>query len=241
MHTTAQRRPRLFAAIAASGLALGLTLLVAGPAAAAPSTTLTLSATPAAEVGGDFDVTVGLSDVVDVFGYAITLSFDPAVVGYTPDTVTGGPTGGFDSVQVGNGTVTLVHSRLGTSPVLAGTLPANLLDFVTVGPGDATITATVSLVGADGATSLPVSAAPVTAGVIAAPVPPVTSPAPGTPGTSPADTGANPAVAATSAPRDGSLALTGFDGQLLLAFAVFGAAAIVVGFVVVRRRTAVKR
>jgi len=87
-----------------------------------------------------------------------------------------------------------------------------------------------------GATTVIADTAPESVTIAALPVvtPPVTDPSP---------TSTPAAIAPSSAPRnaDGSLALTGFDGGLLLAFAVFGAAAIAVGVVVVRRRTAATR
>ena len=237
MHTPAQRRPRLFAAIAASGLALGLTLLAAGPAAAAPTAAdVTLEVTPAVEIGETVDVSTVLVGTTDVYSYAVTYAFDPALLSYEADSASTGPAGGFDSVSTGAGTVTVLHTRLGTSPALTGDLPVSL-SFDTIGSGVAAISVSVTLVDSAGATTVISDTALESVAIAALPVvtPPVVSDP--SPSTSPA------AVAPSNAPRnpDGSLALTGFDGTLLLTFALVGTAAIAAGVIVVRRRTAVKR
>ena len=237
MHQLVSRRPRLGTVIVAGGLALGLSLLGAGSAIAAPSaTSVTLTATPAVEVGQPIDVSVGLKAAVDVYSYAITLDFDPKLLDYVDDSATAGPSGGFDSVEEGEGTVTIVHTRLGTSPALAGDLPVTLA-FSTIGSGDATITASVSLVDTLGATTTLTDVATAPVAIAALPVEPEPS---AEPSTNPSTDTPQPTstAAATVVKDDGSLAVTGFSIGALVVFAIL---AIGVGFLVVRRRTASAR
>jgi hypothetical protein len=234
MHTPVQRRPRLRSALAAGGLALGLTLLSAGSASAAPVVeNVTLAATPAVEIGETVDVSTVLVATTDVYSYSVTFAFDPALLAYEAGSATTGPAGGFDTVTLGAGTVTVLHSRLGTSPALAGDLPVALA-FDTIGSGDATITESVTLVDTVGGTTVVDDAATAEVAIAALPVvvPPVTPPVVTAP--------APAAIVPSNAPRnaDGSLALTGFDGGALIAFAAVGLAAIGAGAVVVRRKTA---
>lgn len=242
MHTTAQRRPRLRSAIAAGGLALGLTLLAAGPASAAPVVDeVTLAATPEVEIGETVDVSSVLVGATDVYSYAVTFAFDPELLAYVEDSATTGPAGGFDTVELGDGTVTVLHSRLGTSPALTGDLPV-ALTFDTIGDGDATITESVTLVDTVGGTTVLADAATSTTAIAALPVvvvPPVDPPV-----DPPATAEPTPAAAVPSATPlnpDGSLALTGFDSGILIAVGALGLAAIAAGAVVVRRRTAANR
>jgi hypothetical protein len=237
MHQLLSRRPRLGTAVAAGGLALGLSLLGAASATAAPSTTsVALTATPAVEVGQPIDVGVDLKGAVDVYSYAITLDFDPELLDYVEDSATEGPAGGFDTVEEGEGTVTIVHSRLGTSPALAGDLPVTLA-FSTIGSGEATITASVSLVDTAGATTAIADAASAAVAIAALPEPPEPSTEPST---NPATDTPQPTATAAAAVEkdDGSLAVTGFSIGALIVFAIL---AIGVGFLVVRRRAASAR
>lgn len=240
MHHLAPRRSRMRLALAAAALAVGFTMVGAGPALAASDPTLTITTTGGAEVGDSVDVAVAVVDAYDVYGYAITLSYDPAIFAYTVDSASAGPAGGFDSVVPGDGTVTLVHTRLGTSPVLApGTLPATL-SFTTIGSGTGAITASVSLVGASGAAGvavLPVASDPIVVAAIPVPEPTATA----TPTATPTPSGsATPSPSATTA-ATGSLASTGVDGGILLAVALAGGLAIALGVIAYRRRAASAR
>jgi hypothetical protein len=237
MHQLVSRRPRLGTVVVAGGLALGLSLLGAGSAVAAPSTTsVTLTATPTVEVGKPIDVSVGLKGAVDVYSYAITLAFDPKLLDYVDDSATKGPTGGFDTVEEGEGTVTIVHTRLGTSPALAGDLPVTLA-FSTIASGDTSITASVSLVDTRGSTTTLSDVATAPVAIDAIPLPPEPS---ATPSSTPSTDTPQPTAtgAASGAKDDGSLAVTGFSIGALVVFATL---AIGVGFLVVRRRTASTR
>jgi len=241
MHQHSLRSPRLRLALLAGGLALGLSVIPAGAAQAAPTTTITT--TPAVEIGQPVDVTLNVADVSDVYSYAITFSFDPALFDYDADSATDGPAGGYNTVVEGPGTVTLVYSRLGTSPALAVapaapiSLPA-ALSFTTVGVGSGSITASISIVGTGGVAAAPIADV-VTAPVAVAALPVVTptpTPTP-TPTVAPAaDSTPTPVASAT-----GNLAFTGFDGGLLLILAGGGLVVIGAGVLVVRRRIASAR
>ncbi|WP_066042040.1 cohesin domain-containing protein [Herbiconiux solani] len=239
MHENPTRRRRIRAAALAGGLALGLSFLGAQAAVAAPAPVpVDLDVTPAVTVGAPVDVTIGLAGTADVFAYQIELDFDPALLAYQADTETG-PAGGYLSAVTGDGKVTLLQTRLGTSPALSGDLAASV-KLTTLAAGDATVTAHVTLVDGSGAGTV-IPATPAAAiDIAAAPTvppttPPTTSPT-ATPSPTPSDAPTATATPAAVASSDsGSLALTGFGVGGLIVFAV---AALAVGLVVVLRRRA---
>jgi hypothetical protein len=253
MHHLAPRPSRLRMALTATALAVGFTIAGAGSALAASAPAPVPTAPPAlslttsggTEVGQPVDVALTVTDTTEVFGYAITLTYDPAIFDYADDSASAGPAGGFDTVVPGDGTVTLVHTRLGTSPELAGDLSA-ALSFDTIGSGTSTITASVSLVDSTGAATvpvLPVVSEPlvITAVPVPLPVPsdtasPTASPVPSA---VPSDS-STPVPAAATEPT-GILALTGVAGGALLPIAAASLLAIALGVVVYRRRTASAR
>jgi hypothetical protein len=242
LHLTS-RRSRLVSAVAAGGLALGLAVSAAAPASAAPTAgSVTFVATPAVTVGQPVPATAVIVGAVDVYSYAVTFTFDPAVITYTPGSATTGPAGGFDAVSEAAGAVTVLHSRLGTSPSIAGDLPVSV-GFATIASGDTAIAVSVSLVDTAGATTALPAAATTRVAVAALPIvaPPVPSPSPSvTPSAAdPAAQAATPVTVTRNA--DGSLALTGLDSGILVGLALLGLAALVIGFVLVRRRVASTR
>jgi hypothetical protein len=237
LHLTS-RRSRMLTAVAAGGLALGLSVSAAAPASAAPSaTSVTLLATPTVTVGGPIQASATIVGAVDVYSYAVTFAFDPAVVAYTADSASTGPAGGFDSVSQTTGAVTVLHSRLGSSPALSGDLPVSV-DFTSIASGTTAITVSVSLVDASGATTELPAAATAQVAIAALPVVTVPSPSP-SPSVAPAadasTPGSSPGVRRNA---DGSLALTGLDSGLLVGLCLLGLAALATGFVLVRRRAA---
>ncbi|MBD8061382.1 cohesin domain-containing protein [Oceanitalea stevensii] len=236
-------RPRR-AAIAAP-LCAGLLVLSAAPALAAPETTgLSLSVPATAAVGDTVSLGLELGETADVYAYALTVEVDPEVLAVVPDSATG-PSGGFDSTEVSGPDATVVHSRLGSSPALAGDLAAGV-ELTAVGPGTTTVEVSVELVAADGTTtSLPAVAS--TEVVVAAPAPTPTEPEPTEPEPSPTepaptpsptddDDGAPAPTAAPPAAGGGSLPSTGIDalglGAAAAVLAAIGGAALLV-----RRRT----
>lgn len=259
MHHDLPRHRRHRSALAVGGLALALTLANLAPAAADPTVAaVSLSASPSAEIGDTVLVDVDLTGTTDVYTYEVTLTFDPAVLDYVADSTTG-PGGGYTTAAEGTGSVTLVHTRLGTSPALGGDLAASV-SFTAVGSGSAAVRATsVTLVDAAGTDLLitppatATTATEVAAVVVPTPTPtPTPSATPTPPGPTPAPTpttptsptdGAGTATTgastsrpdATGATGTGSLARTGATiGSVLL----IAAAAIAGGVLLVRRRSA---
>ncbi|MFS0706212.1 cohesin domain-containing protein, partial [Cellulomonas sp. 179-A 9B4 NHS] len=187
-------------ALRAAVVALGLTLATAGAAVAAPAADeVALTVTPEVTAGGTVDVRLELRGTADVFAYEATLALDPALLAF--DAVTATPDGGFDDVTEAAGTVTLRHTRLGTSPALSGTVPATTLRLRALAAGTATVAVrTVTLVGTDGTTTTLTDAAAATVAVAAAPVPsPTATPAPTT----------APTTAPVTAPPAGGVAAPG--------------------------------
>ncbi len=225
-HRTRQRpRAAITTATAVMTGALGLVVLTAGPAQAAPTaTTATIDAPATVTVGDDFDVDVTIPATADVFAYEITLDADEATVAYQDGSVTG-PDGGFDSVTRDGDELTIVHTRLGTSPAIGGDLASSIgLTATSVGTVDLAVTS-ITLLDEDGAaTTLDAPAATditIEAAATTAPTDPAT---PGTPGGDPTNgagagggtgTGGTvtdaDAVSGASRPAAGQLAWTGAE------------------------------
>jgi len=153
-------RPRIPVAVAAGILCAAV--LTAAPAHAAPA--LTVTAPVSAQVDETVPVTVTLGDLTDVYAYEVSLAVDTDTL--VPGSVGAGPDGGFDAVVPTDDGVTLVHTRLGTSPPLDGEVAVELeLDAVAAGTAEIVVSAelvapdgtTTSL---DGTTTVTVSAAP---------------------------------------------------------------------------------
>lgn len=98
------------------GLAVAATALTA-PAHAAPSVSdATLDAPSSVEVGALITVTVAAAGAVDLYAYDLAVSYDPDLVELVEDSVVT-PDGGFSDVaDDAAGTVSVTHTRLGTSP-----------------------------------------------------------------------------------------------------------------------------
>ena len=242
-----RRRLRPRAALV-GGLALAAAALAA-PAHAAPSVTAVTLGTPASvEVGAEITVTVAATGAVDLYAYDVAVAYDPALVALVDDSVVT-PDGGFaDVTDDAAGTVTVAHTRLGTSPGLEGDVTLATLTFTAVSDGVATFAVpAATLVGADSATVTLTDAATGTTTVTAAATPPTDEPTDGpsdpaddggTP--SPGDDGASdPSSSPTGSGSTGPLATTGasvawFAGAALLA--------VVVGVgILLARRTAATR
>ncbi|PYG02231.1 LPXTG-motif cell wall anchor domain-containing protein [Georgenia satyanarayanai] len=239
-------RPRPRRAAIAAPLCAGVLVLSAAPALAAPETTgLSLTVPATATVGDTISLGLELGDTVDVYAYALTVEADPDVLAVVPDSVTG-PGGGFDSTEPTAAGVTVVHSRLGSSPALAGDLDAGV-ELTVVGAGTTSVEVAVELVGADGTTTtLPAvaSAEMIVAAPTPSPSPTDPDPAPTEPDPAPEEPSPTPtdddgAPAPTAAPPTsggGSLPSTGLDarglGVAAAVLAALGGAA-----VLLRRRT----
>lgn len=233
--STALQRFRRGAALATIGAVAAVSLAVAAPlaATAAPTAveptafTVTASST-ALEIGDTVDVTVTGAALSDVFAYTVDLGFDPAVLAYV-DGSASTPISGYTSAIASPGAVSIVHTKLGTSPAAEGDLSLVTLRFSAIGSGPAALTLNrVDLVATD-STSTPITTtATVAITVAAAPTAPATTaPATTTPGT-PGGTG-------TAVAAEGNLASTGLAALPWIAAA---ALALLAGAVVlaVRRR-----
>lgn len=192
--------PRTLARVLSAGAGLALlTTLAASPALAAPTATgLTLTAPSTAQVGDVIDLTLDLTGAEDVFAYEVTLSHDPTLLTFA-DAAPASPDGGFDSATGADGTVTVVHTRLGTSPALAGELPVGTVSLTAAAPGTATIMASIELVGADGETLVLTDAATAVVTVTAAPTQEPTTTPPVEPTLEPTE---EPTDAPTDTPTD---------------------------------------
>ncbi|SDZ43700.1 cohesin domain-containing protein [Herbiconiux ginsengi] len=240
LHDHTPHRRRLRTAVLTGAVALGLSLLGASPALAAPTTaSVALTATPSVTVGDTVDVGIGLVGAADVYAYEVTLSYDPALFSYVADSATA-PAGGYDTVKESAGSVTLVHSRLGTSPSLGGDVAASLqLTALASGSGSAALNAaSVTLVDPAGETTTLTDAA--TAAVTIAPLASETpTPTPSPTATTTPGGNTDPASTTTAGSGSGSLAATGFGIGALL---IVAAAAVAAGvLVLLRRRTAGSR
>lgn len=244
---TRARRRALHATVAA----LGLLLVAAAPAAAAPAVDEVALTGPTAAVpaGTSVDVRLDLRAAADVYAYEATLAFDPALLAY--DQVIDVPAGGFDDVTTAPGSVTVRHTRLGTSPSLTGDVTTTVRLTALAG-GTATVRlADLTLVGSDAATDTRADVASLDVVVTPAPTPTPTPPAPTAPAPSPSDGGAaapspsatTPAGAAAGTGSGtgtgaGALSATGAQVAGVLAVAL---AALGLGAVLVRRRAVASR
>jgi hypothetical protein len=91
-------------------------------------------------VGETVTVTITADEVSDLYAYDLSLTFDPAVLDYvdgSADTDLTGETYGLE----GDGTVEIVHTKLGTSPAAAGAVTLATATFDAVGVGSAAVSA----------------------------------------------------------------------------------------------------
>ena len=238
--------------LAAGALAVGSVALAATPALAAPApiapgiTSASITAPATATVGDVVDASVALAGTSAVYAYELVVDYDPAVLDYVDGSATA-PDGGFDAVDEQDGTLTVTHTRLGTSPELAGDLAVDL-QFAAIGAGDGTLgLSSVTLVSSEGLTTTLAAPSAAPLAVTAAAVPPVDPapvpvPDPSTPaggGTAPVPSPTSSATSASSA--SGPLAFTGAEvlpGILAGAAVLLAGVAAVVVAQVRRRRSA---
>ncbi|MGI6879108.1 hypothetical protein [Microbacterium sp. gxy059] len=144
---------RRCAAAGTTTLALAAAVLAAPAAAhAEPSSgELVIDAPATVTAGDDIEIAVRAPGADDLFAYDLVVSASPELA-LAADGVL--PAGGFDAIRADADGVSLAHTRLGTSPALAGdvvlaTLPASAVDE---GSAEIRIDA-VTAVGADGSTA----------------------------------------------------------------------------------------
>ncbi len=245
-HRTPPRpRParRLGAALVAALALLGPLLVAPAAHAAPPAATLSLSLDETDVTEGDSLVaTVTASGVSDLYSYDLELAFDPELVAPADEAPTG-PDGGFTSSATGSGTLTVTHTRLGTSPGLAGTSGVVLavIPLRTLAAGSAVVElSSVRLVSSTGDVVTAEGVASQTVAIAAQPGPvpqPTVSSSP-----SPSTSSSASATPLPAANAPGDLATTGVDAAAWLISGALGVAALVAGavLVVLRRRQAVQ-
>jgi Asp-tRNA(Asn)/Glu-tRNA(Gln) amidotransferase A subunit family amidase len=108
---------------------------------AATATSVALSASAGSAQVGETVTVTATGTVSDLYAYSLTLSYDPAVLEYVADSATG-PSGGFTQAQPGSGAVTLLHTRLGTSPGLEGSQQLGTAKFKVIGVGASPVSTT---------------------------------------------------------------------------------------------------
>lgn len=242
--TTPVRRSAV--ALATAGLATCLAVGAAPAAFAAPVADVGVTAPATVDADATFDVAIDAAAAEDVYAFELEIAYDAALVAPAGDPVL--PDGGFDDVQTTDGSVTVVHTRLGSSPALAGDLALAELAFDALAGGDAAIEVTGTLVGSDGEELAVDASTIVTIEAAAEPAPdPTTEPEP----TDPADP-AEPAPEETAAPggssgsddtgdSDDDLAPTGGDLAWLAPAGIgLGVAALAAGSLLLLRRKAVR-
>lgn len=250
-HPTEQRMPRPtrrgLAALVSTLAIAGSLALAPAAVAAPPAATLGLDVTATATTGGTVTVTVTADAVSDLYAYDLELTAPAALVAEVGSAT--GPDGGFTSTtaDAASGTVTVTHTRLGTSPGLgsdpaAPTAPITLATMTlraqTAGVAEIALSS-ARLVSTTGDVVTVVDAASASTTITAAPLPdPGTTTPPPSTGTTPGTgTGTTPGVSGQVA---GDLAATGATPTPWLIAGAVGVVLIAAGaLVVIRRRQAV--
>lgn len=238
---------RLGAALVAALALLGPALAAPAAHAAAPAATPSIAVDPSNVTAGDpFVATVRGSGVSDLYSYDLQITFDPALIAPGADAPTG-PAGGFTSHVTAPGSVTVSHTRLGTSPGLSGETEVVLasIPFRSLAAGSAVVQlSSVRLVSSTGEVVTAAAVSSASVDIAAAPVPePQPSVASPSPSLSPA-----PSVSGTSSPTPvpaakspGDLAATGLDATPWWIAGALGVALIAGGALfMLRRRQAVQ-
>lgn len=100
---------------------------------------VTIGAAPAElAIGEEFTVTVSQS-AADLYAYGLTLGYDPTRIAYVDGSATTATTGSTYE-ETGEGTVSVTHTKLGTSPTSSGDTELVTLTFRALASGPATIT-----------------------------------------------------------------------------------------------------
>lgn len=229
------------------GAALVAALALFGPLAAAtaahaapPAAILSLEIDPTNVTAGDpFTVTITGSAVSDLYSYDLELTFDPALVEPATEAPTG-PAGGFTSTVTGPGTLTVSHTRLGTSPGLSGEVVLASVPLRSLAAGSAVVElSSVRLVSSTGDVVTANAVASGTVVIAAVPVPEPQPSASSSP--TPSVSASATATPAPAAQGPGDLATTGIDATPWFISGALGVALLAGGtLLVLRRRQAVR-
>lgn len=225
---------RVSAAIVAA-LALFAPLAAATAAhAAEPAATFTLELSASAATEGDTVLaTVSGADVSDLYAYDLVFTVTEGALESADAPV--GPDGGFTSAVDAPGTITVSHTRLGTSPGLSGTVVLATVPLRAVGSGAARVElSSVRLVSSTGETAEQADVASETVELEALPTPEPSASPSDSASPSPSPSPSTSSVPAASGASD--LATTGVDATPWLISGAVGVALIAVGAVLVARR-----
>ncbi|WP_150955582.1 cohesin domain-containing protein [Microbacterium testaceum] len=234
---------RLGSALVAALALLGAIATAPAAHAAPPAATLSLEITPASVTAGDSLVaTVTGSAVTDLYSYDLELIFDPALVEPAADEPTG-PTGGFTSTVTGPGTLTVSHTRLGTSPGLSGASGVMLASIPLRSLAAGSTRVELSSVRLVSSTGEVVTASAVASGTVVIAALPVPVPQPSVSSSpSPSVSASATATPIPAAQAPGGLATTGVDATPWLISGALGVALLAGGaLIVLRRRQAVQK
>ncbi|OZD56614.1 hypothetical protein CH252_04875 [Rhodococcus sp. 06-1477-1B] len=231
---------RLGAALVAALAFLGPVIAAPAAHAAPPAATLTLEVSPASVTAGDALVaTITGAGVSDLYSYDLELTFDPALLAPAAEAPTG-PAGGFTSAVTGPGTLTVSHTRLGTSPGLSGASGVVLasVPLRSIAAGSALVQlSSVRLVSSTGDV---VTANAVASGTVVIAAAPVPAPQPSASSPSPTVSASPSPTPVPAAQAPGGLATTGIDATPWWIAGALGVALVAGGSLfVLRRRQAV--
>lgn len=224
-----------------AGALLGA-LLVLSPAGGATAGTpsaigeVSVAVPASTTVGASIIATVTTSGAEDLYSYEVEVAYDPTALKLNLSSVTT-PEGGFSRAEEAAASVTVVHSRLGTSPGLFGDITLASLQFETLTSGPAEVTVT-ALRSADSSSS-PMETGQLPSTVVSVDAADTPNPESGD-GPSPQPESTQSAVPSPSA-SSSNLAVTGSDGTPGLVAGAGALAAMAAGTVlVVSRRKALK-
>ena len=237
------RLPRTLAAGLTLAASVALLLGTASTAAAAEGAaydSITITAAPlTVAVGDSVTVTASATGLVDAYAYDLDLAYDPALLTFVADSdVT--PAGGFATATDEGGRVSVVATRLGTSPGLTGDQVLVTLTFTAIAPGTADITMSEGRVVDSAGTASAIDAAGLAASVEITADEDTGSASAGTTGNGTASgTGSVGGDPVNAGGGTGPLATTGADAAPWLIAGSIAAVAIVSGaaLMLARRRT----
>lgn len=127
------------AILAACAAAAGASVLgVPAASAAPPAATITVDAPSHATEGTKLAVTISAADLADLYAYSLVLEYDPTKLKFDANSIEN-PDGGFSAESTEDGTLTITHTRLGTSPGLTGALDLAAFSFTAIDGGTAAI------------------------------------------------------------------------------------------------------
>lgn len=127
-------------ALTAVTLAGGLLVVAPATASAAETSYQVTVSDPSVSVGDTVEITVAADDVDDLYAYSFELGYDPELLAYVDESATT-EISGSTTAKVSEGSVELIHTKLGTSPAATGDVELVTATFEALADGSATVTA----------------------------------------------------------------------------------------------------